>query len=201
MDNILVIGAHGKVGRLIIKNLVSRGRHVRGMIRSDDQSALMLSLGAEIFIGDLEEDFSHAFEDMNCVIFTAGSGSHTGPDKTISVDQEGAIKSIDLALKYKIKKFIMVSAQGARDPENSERIRHYYRAKKIADDYLVKSGLNYTIFRPGRLHDDEKNREIRLSTSFIEKGITDRANLARSIADSIDNYELDKQIIEILDAE
>ena len=201
MDNILVIGAHGKVGRLIIKNLVSRGKHVRGMIRSDDQSELMHSLGAEIFIGDLEKDFSQAFEDMNCVIFTAGSGSHTGPDKTISVDQEGALKSIDLALKNKIKKFIMVSAQGARDPEHSERIRHYYRAKKIADDYLVKSGLNYIIFRPGRLHDDEKNRKIRLSTSFKEKGITARANLARSIADSIDNYDLDKQIIEILDEE
>lgn len=199
MNNILIIGANGKVGRLIIKALVEKGKNVRAMIRSTDQSEFIQSLGASTIIGDLEKDFEAAFKNMECVIFTAGSGSHTGPDKTITVDQLGAVKSIDLAKKHAIKRYVMVSAQGARDPELPGRIQHYYKAKSIADEYLVQSGLNYTIFRPGKLLDDIGEGKIKVSENFPGSGTTRRADLASAIAEAIDIPKTENKILEIFD--
>lgn len=201
MNNILIIGANGKVGRLVIGHLISSGKTVRAMIRKAEQMKLIRNLGAEAYLGDLEKDFSQAFNSIDCVIFTAGSGSHTGHEKTISVDQEGAKKSIDIAVKSGIQKYIMVSAQGARDPEIPGKIQHYYRAKRIADDYLVRSGLNYTIFRPGKLLDDKGNKKVRVSTFYKEKGTTCRDSLAMAIACSIDISNTDRRILEIFDGD
>ena len=201
MNNVLVIGANGKVGRLVVKYLAKKGKKVTAMIRSDDQGAFMSSIGAETCIGDLEKDFSHAFKDVECVVFTAGSGSHTGPDKTLSVDQEGAIKSIDLAMRFSVEKYIMVSAQGAKAPDEPSKIQHYYRAKNIADKHLIHSGLNYTIFRPGRLLDDSENRLIRISECFNDRGTTRRESLALAIVMSIDMPNTNNKILEILDGD
>ena len=78
------------------------------------------------------------------LIFTAGSGGHTGPEKTIDIDQNAAIRSIDMAKNKAVKRYIMVSAQGVREPELPSKIQHYYKAKRKADDYLISSGLEYT---------------------------------------------------------
>jgi uncharacterized protein YbjT (DUF2867 family) len=201
MKNILVIGANGKVGRLIVKNLVARRKRVRAMIRMKGQAEFLHSLGAETYLGDIEKDFSTAFENMDGLIFTAGSGSHTGPDKTIAIDQEGAKKSMDLAKKYGIKRYIMVSAQGARNLELPGKIQHYYKAKRIADDYLIQSGLNYTIFRPGRLLDERCRSTIEVSENINRKGTISRTNLALAISMAIDMTNTQNRIIEILDGE
>ncbi|WP_267240201.1 hypothetical protein [Thermaerobacillus caldiproteolyticus] len=37
----------------------------------------------EAIVADLEEDVSHAVKGIGCGDFAAGSGSKTGPDKTI----------------------------------------------------------------------------------------------------------------------
>ena len=55
---------------------------------------------------------------MDAVVFTAGSGGHTGPEKTIDVDQNAAVRLIMDCKKHGVGRFIMVSAIGA-DP-NSE---------------------------------------------------------------------------------
>ncbi|MBA7511571.1 hypothetical protein ES705_03567 [subsurface metagenome] len=54
------------------------------MIRAKDQAEFVQLLGAEVFFGDLEKDFSRTMEEIDCVIFTADNGSHTGADKTIT---------------------------------------------------------------------------------------------------------------------
>lgn len=198
---VLVIGSHGKVGKRIVKLLVEKGFKVRAMIRDRKQFDEMNALGAEVVIADLEKNFAHAYQDIDLVIFTAGSGSHTGPDKTIAVDQEGAIKSIEMAVRSGIKRYIMVSAQGARNPEQATRIQHYFRAKKIADDYLIQSGLIYTIFRPGRLLDEEGTGQIWLGREPSEKGSTSRDNLARVIVESITLTNTEKKILEVFDGD
>jgi len=201
VKNILVIGANGKVGRLFIKYLVSAGKKVRAMIRTEEKVEEIQQLEAEPYLGNLEKDFSSAFEKIDCVIFTAGSGSHTGHDKTILVDQEGAKKSIDYPVQAGIQKYIMVSAQGARDPEIPGKIQHYYKAKRIADDYLIKSGLKYTIFRPGKLLDDKGNLEIKVSSHFKDNGTTCRNSLALTVIESIDISNTDYRTLEIFDGE
>lgn len=52
------------------------------MIRDEKQRGHLEALGAEIIIGDLLEDFSFAYNNMDAVIFTAGSGGKGGPELT-----------------------------------------------------------------------------------------------------------------------
>lgn len=56
-------------------------------------------LGAAPVIGDLEKDVTDAVKQAEAVIFANGSGSKTGADKTIAVDQEGAKRLVDTAKK------------------------------------------------------------------------------------------------------
>jgi len=179
---VLVIGSHGKVGQRLVKALAETGYEVRAMIRDRSQASLLEGPGIQAFHADLEVDFSSAYDDVDYVVFTAGSGGRTGPEKTIDIDQNAAMRAVDMALSLKIRRFVMVSAQGARDPEAPSGIQHYYKAKRIADDHLVQSGQPYTIFRPGRLTDDAGSGKILAGTNIEQRGETSRDNLAMAIA-------------------
>ncbi|WP_027328986.1 SDR family oxidoreductase [Marinimicrobium agarilyticum] len=157
----LIIGAHGQIGQLLIKALVAEGETPRAMVRAEEQAKVVKDLGAEPAIADLEGNVQSAFEGCDKVVFTAGSGAKTGPDKTILVDMWGAMKAVDAAKAAGISQFVMVSSRGAEDPEKGPaKIKHYTVCKKLADDHLLRSGQPYTILRPGRLTDETAERTI-----------------------------------------
>lgn len=182
--NTLVIGANGQIGRLLIAELVAAGGRPRTMIRSGDQAGTMKALGAEPVIADLEADFSKAFRDCERVVFTAGSGPKTGPDKTILVDLWGAMKAVDAAKNAGVEHFVMVSSRGAEDPDRGpQKIKPYCVCKKLADEHLIRSGVTYTVLRPGRLTGDPATDRLttRCPENPDDQWIT-RADVARAIA-------------------
>ncbi|OJF16561.1 MAG: NAD-dependent dehydratase, partial [Bacillaceae bacterium G1] len=143
---VLIAGANGHTGRLIVERLGKSPQYeAYAMIRDAAQAETLKQLGAkEAIVADLEGDVSHAVKGMDAVIFAAGSGSKTGPDKTISVDQEGAKRLIDAAKKAGIAHFVMLSSYGAGDPDALPNLGHYLKAKGEADRHLIESGLTYT---------------------------------------------------------
>ena len=181
---VLVIGAHGGVGRKLLPILRDDGHQVRAMIRNEVQAPEMAELGGEPVLGDLERTFAHHMQGMDAVVFTAGSGADTGADKTARVDGAGAIRAIDGAKAHGARRFLMVSARGAADPDRSESIRHYLVAKCIADIHLERSGLDHTILRPGRLTDDDPVGRIRAGPD-VGSGSIPRADVASVIARSL----------------
>jgi uncharacterized protein YbjT (DUF2867 family) len=194
---VLVIGAHGKVGRLLVPLLVDAGHLVRAMVRDPAQETPMRECGAEAVLADLERDFGHALDGCHAVVFTAGSGGHTGADKTAAVDGLGAVLAIDAARQRGVRRFVMVSSRGADDPDRSEAIRHYLVAKAIADGYLLRSGLDFTILRPGRLTDDPPTGRIRAGDHVGPGGIT-RGDLAATVATTLELETTIGKTIEIL---
>lgn len=185
--NILLAGANGKTGRILIGLLAKKGHTVRAMIRKEDQSEKMKVLGAEPILADLEKDTDHAFKDIDAVIFAAGSGSKTGPEKTIDVDRNGAIALIDTAKKNGVRHFVMLSSMGAEHPKQGvKEMQHYFQAKHDADEHLLNSGLTFTIVRPGLLTDDEPTGEI-IAQAKLEnnKGEITRGDVAAVLAESL----------------
>lgn len=162
MDKTLIIGANGQIGRLLISEMVEQTMPVLAMVRNQQQKAELEQLGAETIIGDLEQPLpDEAFQQCNKVVFTAGSGGHTGADKTILVDLWGACKVVDKAVQHGIKQFVMVSSRDAGNPdEGTAAIKHYNVCKHFADEYLLDSGVPYTILRPGRLTDTPATEQI-----------------------------------------
>ncbi|MEJ9228444.1 NAD(P)H-binding protein [Peribacillus butanolivorans] len=83
-------------------------------------------------------------DNMKAIIFSAGPGPKTGPDKTTAVDKNRAIKLIDAAKMKGIDLFVMISD----NPQQAqETLRHYLEAKHDADEHLKASGMTYTIVR------------------------------------------------------
>ena len=135
-EKVLIIGANGKTGKLLVEKLKEHDFYSTvAMIREEKQAAFFDQLDVETVIGDLEKDLDHVFKDIDKVIFAAGSGAKTGKDKTIAVDKEGAIKTIDLAAKKGIKKYVMLSSRGVENAEKAyEEMQPYLMAKKAADE-------------------------------------------------------------------
>jgi hypothetical protein len=67
---------------------------VYGMIRKEEQAQTIKALGGHPILADLEGNVDKAVDNMEAIIFAAGSGPKTGPDKTTAVDKNGAIKLV-----------------------------------------------------------------------------------------------------------
>lgn len=162
MAKTLVIGANGQIGKLLVSLMAEQQQPVRAMIRKPEQADYFRDMGAEVTIADLEQPLlDEAFQDCDMVVFTAGSGGKTGADKTILVDLWGACKAVEMAVKHHVRQFIMVSAQDAGDPENGNpAIKHYNVCKHFVDQYLLGSGLPFTVLRPGKLTDEPATGKI-----------------------------------------
>lgn len=184
----LVIGANGKIGRLLVERGAKRGLAMRAMVRDAAQREALEALGgegdgAEVVVADLLGDLDAAFEGVDRVVFTAGSGPHTGYDGTLLVDLHGAVRAIDLAKARGVRHFVMVSAMRAEDPlRGPEKLRPYLAAKDAADRILRQSGVPYTILRPGRLTDDPGTGRVRTSLGDTPDAITiPRADVAEAL--------------------
>jgi uncharacterized protein YbjT (DUF2867 family) len=98
------------------------------------------------------------------------------------VDRQGAVKLIDAAKENGARRYIMVSAMGAADPEaGSEAMQPYLFAKACADASLQESGLDYTIVRPGSLTDDPANGTVEAAPSLGKRGEIPREDTALTI--------------------
>lgn len=199
--NVLVIGANGQIGQRLVKKLKKAGHHPKAMIRKEKQKPKFEEVEIETVIADLEEDFSHAYEDVDAVVFTAGSGGHTPKSQTKVIDRDGAIKAIDEAEKAGADRFIMVSALKAnRDPEIwSEAMQHYYEAKAAADEYLRKSKLDYTVLMPGRLSNEEGTGKVELENNIeLDNRSITRDDVATVILELLDNESSFGKSLELL---
>lgn len=202
--NVLVIGANGQIGKRLVKELKSSGHHPKAMIRKEEQKSWFEKEEIETVLADLEQDFNHAYEGSDAVVFTAGSGGHTPKSQTKVIDRDGAIKAINLAEEHGISRFIMVSALKVnRDPDSwSEAMQHYYEAKSAADEHLQKTNLNYTILMPGRLSNDEGNEKVELGERIEADNRTiTRDDVAAVIVEILEREETYGKSLELLQGE
>jgi uncharacterized protein YbjT (DUF2867 family) len=182
---VLVVGANGQIGKQLIQLLKESNEYtVRAMVRKEDQVHEFEQNGVEAVIADLEgsvEDIVKAASGCDAIVFTAGSGGHTGADKTLLIDLDGAGKTIEASEKANIKRFVMVSALQAQTRENwNEKIKPYYVAKHYADKMLMHSNLTYTIIRPGGLLNEQGTGKISVGENLTRMTIS-REDVARTI--------------------
>lgn len=185
---VLIAGANGKIGQHLVRKMADSQHIAKAMVRNPDQVSALEEFGAgETVIGDLEKDCTHALQGCDAVVFTAGSGPHTGPEKTIDVDQNGAIRLIDAAKAAGVRRFLMVSSMRADAPEKApEKIHHYLRAKQTADDHLRASGLDYTLVRPGPLTNDPGTGLVELREKIDRTGSIPREDVAAVLLATLD---------------
>ena len=186
---VLVVGANGKVGTILCGKLwAAHDFSPVALIRDSRQATKFTALGVPAVTGDLEAGVAGFLPGLDAVVFTAGSGGHTGPEKTTDVDQNAAIRLMDDCVKADLKRFVMISAIGADPNSESERIGHYLRAKGVADAYLRSSGLDYTILAPGTLLNERGVGRVQAEENLGFHGYLPREDLADCIVETLRNF-------------
>jgi len=180
---VLVIGANGQIGKHVIR-LLKESDTFSPMVRKEEQAKELENSGVATVLADLEGSVEHlaeAIKGCDAIVFTAGSGGHTGADKTLLIDLDGAVKAMEAAESAGVNRFVMVSALQAHHRENwNEKIKPYYVAKHYADRMLEQSKLTYTIIRPGGLLNEPGTGRVTAAEN-AERGTIPREDVARTV--------------------
>ncbi|MGG1878488.1 SDR family oxidoreductase [Paenibacillus cisolokensis] len=183
--NVLIIGANGQIGQHLVRQMQQSAElNPIAMVRKEEQKAKYEQQGVQTALVDLEGSIDHiasAAQGADAIVFTAGSGGHTGADKTMLIDLDGAIKSMEAAKQAGIQRFVMVSAIGVHHREKwMASAPHYSAAKYYADMWLMRSGLDYTIIRPGGLTNEPGTGKVKAAAD-VERGSIPREDVASTI--------------------
>jgi uncharacterized protein YbjT (DUF2867 family) len=183
--NVVIVGGHGKIGMRLEKLLAERGDSPRGIIRKTEQADDLEEIGAEPIVLDIENvEIDDAVAGADAVVFAAGAGPGSGPARKLTVDYGGAVALAEAAIAHGIKRYLMVSAIGANHPERwTDEMKPYYEAKADADKFVMESGLDYTIVRPGGLTDDPGTGKVDIAEDLGRSGSVTRDDVALVLAE------------------
>ena len=188
MSTVLVVGATGSIGRLVVEEAIRRGYTTRALVRNPDK-ARRLPPEADVIMGDVTrpDTLSRAVDGVDAVVFTLGSDG-AGKVGAESVDY-GGVRNVLNALGSRTARIALMTSIGV-----TNRTGRYNRATQVHDwkrrsERLVRaSGLPYTIVRPGWF-DYNGSDEHRL---VLLQGDT------RQAGDSSDGVIARRQIAEVL---
>jgi NADH dehydrogenase len=131
---------------MIARTLLAQGKPVRILVREGSPYQDLAAAGAEPVVGDLKDrpSLDRACAGVDTVLTTANSAGRGGADTPESVEMEGNRNLIDAAKAAGVKHFIFVTALGA--DVNSPI--PFMRGKAMTEQYLLASGMPYTILAP-----------------------------------------------------
>lgn len=190
---VMVVGANGQIGKQLVAFIQeTNGLQAKAMIRSEVQAPYFKDLGAEVAVVDLEEDIesiAKAAEGVDAIVFTAGSGPNTGKDKTMMIDLDGAVKTVEAAKEAGVKRFVMVSSfdttrQAIQDASSS--FAPYVIAKHYADEWLRGTDLDYTIVHPGLLTNEDGTGKVEAAEK-VDVSEVPRQDIAKVIVAVLEN--------------
>ncbi|MCW2986796.1 MAG: family oxidoreductase [Conexibacter sp.] len=187
--DIVIAGGHGQIALHLEHLLSEEGNTIRGLIRNPDHADDVRAAGAEPLVADLEaldaDALAEAIGTADAIVFAAGAGPGSGPERKWTLDYAGAVKLMEVARRHQINRYILISSTGA-DPEAEDDggFGTYLRAKGQADLKLTESGLSFTIIRPGGLTDDPPTGKIEIRTD-LARGTIPRADVAAVIATAL----------------
>jgi NADH dehydrogenase len=148
---VLVAGANGHLGGLIVRQLIAAGVPVRALSRRRGKLADFERLGAEVAAVDLLDaaKLGEACQGIDQIVSTAnnnmGSGA-TGPGR---IDLTAHQNLCAAARNARVRRLVYVSFRGLAVDEAVD----IFRIKWYIEDAIKRSGVPYVMLRPAALMD------------------------------------------------
>ncbi|MBD2183708.1 SDR family oxidoreductase [Planktothrix sp. FACHB-1355] len=197
-----VAGATGQTGRRIVKELVDRNIPVRALVRDIDKARDILPASAELVVGDVlqPETLNTAIGDSTVLLCATGASPSFDPTGPYKVDCEGTKNLVDAAKAKGIEHFVLVTSLCTSQlfhPLNLFWLILVW--KKQAEEYLQKSGLTYTIVRPGGLLNDENPDSVVMSAAdTLFDGRIPRTKVAQVCVEALFQPDARDKIVEVV---
>ena len=197
-----VAGATGQTGRQIVQALVERSIPVRTLVRNRETAEALLPKEAELVVGDVlkSETLVPAIADSTVLLCATGARPSFNFTEPFSVDYLGTNHLVNAAKASGVEQFVLVSSLCVSTffhPLNLFWLVLFW--KKMAEEYLTKSGLTYTIVRPGGLKNQDNTTGIVMSSAdTLFEGSIPRQKVAQVCVESLFQPNARNKIIEIV---
>lgn len=197
-----VAGATGETGRRIVQELIARNIPVIALVRDIEKARGILSPEAELVVGDVlqPESLTAALGDSTVLLVATGAKPSFDPTGPYKVDFEGTKNLVNAAKAKGIEHFVLVSSLC------TSRLFHPLNLfwlillwKKQSEEYIQKSGLTYTIVRPGGLkNEDNPDPIVMQSADTLFEGSIPRQKVAQVAVEALFEADARNKIVEIV---
>ncbi|XP_041025952.1 uncharacterized protein At2g34460, chloroplastic isoform X1 [Juglans microcarpa x Juglans regia] len=213
---IFVAGATGSTGKRIVEQLLAKGFQVKAGVRDLDKAKNTLShdnpalqiLKADVTEGS--EKLSEAIGDDSEAVICA-TGFRPGWDLFApwKVDNFGTVNLVEACRKLGVNRFILVSSILVNGAAMGQILNPAYIflnvfgltliAKLQAEQYIRKSGINYTIIRPGGLRNEPPAGNIFMQPEdTLYEGTISRDQVAEVAVEALVHPEASYKVVEIV---
>ncbi len=200
----LVIGGTGSVGRLVVSEAVAKGHAVRALIRSAARASRLPPV--ETVVGDVTkpETLVAALEGIDAVVLTVNADGQ-GRQAAEAVYYRG-VRDLIAAIGGRPVRIALMTTIGVTERRGSyNRTNEGHDWKRRAERLLRRSGLDYTIVRPGWFdyNDADQHRLLflqgdRRHAGTPADGVIARKQIAQVLVDSLTSEAANRKTFELV---
>ena len=145
-SRVLVAGATGQLGSVIVARLAAAGVPVRAVARNRDKLERLRAPGIEIVPVDLMNlaALTEACRDVGQIVSTANNNMGKGPTSPTKIDLTAHQNLCAAARNARVRRLVYVSAHGIAQDSPVD----VFRIKWYIEDAIRRSGVPYVILRP-----------------------------------------------------
>ncbi|EOA29279.1 hypothetical protein CARUB_v10025554mg [Capsella rubella] len=212
---VFVAGATGNTGKRIVEQLLSRGFAVKAGVRDVEKAKTSFkdNPSLEIVRADVTEGpekLAEAIGDDSQAVICA-TGFRPGFDifTPWKVDNFGTVNLVDACRKQGVERFVLISSILVNGAAMGQILNPAYIflnlfgltlvAKLQAEKYIKKSGIIYTIVRPGGLKNDPPTGNVVMEPEdTLYEGSISRDQVAEVAVEALLNDESSFKVVEIV---
>ncbi len=213
---VLVTGATGRTGSLVFQKLQQLPQQfvVRGFARSSEKVQQLFGTSDNFFYGDIRDrnTIAKALEGCSALVILTSAipqmkgmpqpgqrPEFTFPDDEMPevIDYQGQVNQIDAAKASEVDRIVLVGSMGGTNenhPLNSIGNGKILIWKRKAEQYLIDSGIDYTIVRAGGLLDQPGGKRELL----VGKNDTMLVNPPNGISTTIPRADVAEVVVQAL---
>ena len=202
---LLIIGGTGKTGKELIKQGLDQGHHITAIVRNPsklnyDNPNLKITKGDVL----VPENLDDVMQNQDAVLSALG---HKRFFIKTSILSKGTENIINAMKKHKVSRFICITSLGINDSKfklglyytlfTIPVILYFYFSDKAKQEKIIfRSGLDWTIVRPGQLINGKKREKYKHGANvghYLLTKMISRADVAHFMLQQLhDNTYLKK---------
>ncbi len=181
---VLVAGATGRTGQLVVRELRDSGFAIRAFVRDAQRATQLLGPDIDYVQGDVRdaESVRAAMDGVDRLVSAIGA-TRGDPDNSPEDVDFGGVRTLAVAARAAdLRQIVLVSSAGVtRDDHILNRLfGNVLVWKRRGEDAVRDAGVPYTIVRPGGLTDGEDSRTaLVFRQGDEESGFVTRGDVAR----------------------